>query len=249
MRALAGILLVAVTTLLGAAPLVEAVVVGPNNISTQLLDSLKTPNFLPPSSDLTLVVPEGVDVPSLLAQPIPNFEVPIEPAAAVAKNVVGATGGLTHPACIAETQRRAAMKPPQPPPAGDFPCIVPASNGAGIVDGVCFVNVCKGVASTGLDGLMSALKSIGSLSGIVTGILSKLIQGGGGGESAPPPTSPTSVAPVPTPVSTAVTSQSISPGNARAFDPTILLKQSAVIVQDLLHSLNPQVVQVPDRAQ
>ena len=171
-----------------------------------------------------------------------SFLASIDAPKAAGLNVVGATGGLTHPACIAETIRRANMKPPQPPPNGDFPCIVPASNGAGIVDGVCFVNVCKGVASTGLDGIMAALKSISSLSGIVSGILSKLIQGGSSAPDGPTPSASDSATPIVTPP----LSQSITTADAsQSLDMSLLFSQSAGIVQDLLRSLQSPDVQVP----
>ena len=169
----------------------------------------------------------------------PSYIQALDPAKAVGLNVVGATGGLTHPACIAETIRRANMKPPQPPPAGDFPCIVPAASG--IVDGVCFVNVCKGIASTGLDGIMAALKSIGSLGGIVSGILSKLIQGG----SSAPDSSAPSVSEPATPVVTPPASQSIAREVYQSPDMSLLFSQSRDIVQDLLRSLRSPDVQVP----
>lgn len=167
----------------------------------------------------------------------PSLLQALDPSKAVGLNVIGATGGLTHPACIAETQARIARK--QPPPAGDFPCIVPAASG--IVSGVCFVNVCKGVAATGLDGILSALKGIASLSGLVTGILSKLLQGGGQGDAPPPATSPTTVAPAP--LSASITSQSISANTTPLIDTSLLLKQSAVIVSDLLFALQSPAVQ------
>ena len=170
----------------------------------------------------------------------PSYIQALDPAKAVGLNVVGATGGLTHPACIAETIRRANMKPPQPPPAGDFPCIVPAASG--IVDGVCFVNVCKGIASTGLDGIMAALKSISSLSGIVSGILSKLIQGGSSAPDGPTPSASDSATPIVTPP----LSQSITTADAsQSLDMSLLFSQSAGIVQDLLRSLQSPDVQVP----
>ncbi len=172
-----------------------------------------------------------------------SFLTSIEAPKAAGLNVVGATGGLTHPACIAETQRRAAMMPPQPPPMGDFPCIVPA--GIGIVDGVCFSYVCKGIASTGLDGIMSALKSLSSLSGIVSGILSKLMQGG---SSAPEGPTPSASAPLP-PVVPPPTSQSILTNTLQPLDTSLLLRQSAIIVSDLLFSLNPPAVQGTGSAQ
>ncbi len=169
-----------------------------------------------------------------------SFLTSIEAPKAVGLNVVGATGGLTHPACIAETIRRANMKPPQPPPAGDFPCIVPAASG--IVDGVCFVNVCKGIASTGLDGIMAALKSIGSLGGIVSGILSKLLQGGSSAPDGPTPSASDST----TPIVRSPLSQSITTADAsQSPDMPLLFSQSAGIVQDLLRSLQSPDVQVP----
>lgn len=94
----------------------------------------------------------------------------------------GITGGEVHPACIAETKRRAAMKPPQPPPMGDFPCTVPITGVGGSVAGMCFAIKCKGMSSPGLDG---GQQGLGKLEGIVSqlmqGIMSKLMGGGGGG--------------------------------------------------------------------
>lgn len=161
----------------------------------------------------------------------------IDPTQAAGQSVVGVTGGLTHPACIAETQRRAAAK--QPPPMGDFPCIVPA--GVGVVDGVCFVNVCKGVSSTGLDGLMTALKGIGSLGGIVSGILSKLLQGGSSAPDSPPPAAAETIAPVSAPLSSGLISTNTDV--SQSLDMSLLLTQSAGIVRDLLRSLQSPDVQ------
>lgn len=163
-----------------------------------------------------------------------SFLQSIEPMKAAGLGVAGATGGLTHPACIAETQARAARK--QPPPAGDFPCIVPA--GTGIVDGVCFVNVCKGITSTGLDGIMSALKSIGSLGGIVSGILSKLLQGGSSAPDGPTPTPSETIPPVSTPLTSGLISSDTT--TYPSIDMTALFTHSKSVVQELLSALSPQ---------
>src|SRR3989344_7416758 len=104
----------------------------------------------------------NINIPDVNNVIDPSYLQPMEAGEAAGLNVAGMTGGLTHPACVTETARRAAMDPPQPPPHGDFPCMVPTSNSSGIVDGVCFVHECRGVASTGLDGLMSALGGLSS---------------------------------------------------------------------------------------
>src|SRR3989338_5737728 len=228
MRTTAFILLITVSFLSGAAP-VEAVVAGPGNISAELLSNLQAPNFLPPLQTLNIVGPAEIvnDLPAFLIEQIPPDIVPIEPAEAVGRNVPGATGGLTHPACVAETARRAAEE--QPPPMGDFPCVVPTSNASGIVDGVCFVNECRGVASTGLDGLLSALGGISSLGSIVSGIFEKLFQKepSGGDPSAAPATPP--------PASELLVTDQFQP-----IDMSKLFSGSATIVRDLLFALNPQ---------
>src|SRR3990167_1230025 len=189
MRTTAFVLLIMVSFLSSAAP-VEAVVAGPGNISTELLRNIEQPNFLPPLDRLGLIVPEGVNLPAALIEPIPNDLSPLDPSGAVGRNVPGATGGLTHSACGAGTARRRAAG--QPPLIGRFPCVVPTSNASGSVDGVCFVNECRGVASTGLDGLLSALGGISSLGSIVSGIFEKLLQKeqSGGDPSAAPATQP-----------------------------------------------------------
>jgi len=236
MRTTAFILLIMVSFLSSAAP-VEAVVAGPGNISTELLRNIEQPNFLPPLDRLNLIVPEGVNLPAALIEPIPNDLSPLDPSGAVGRNVPGATGGLTHPACVAETARRAAEE--QPPPMGDFPCVVPTSNASGIVDGVCFVNECKGVASTGLDGLLSALGGISSLGSIVSGIFEKLLQSG---PSSPSNSNPNVTAPqVPqTPQSTSllITNEPFTP-----LDMSKLFSDSAAIVRNLLSALNLQAEQ------
>lgn len=163
---------------------------------------------------------------------------PIDPTKAAGLDVAGATGALTHPACVAETARRAAMDPPQPPPNGDFPCVVPASNGAGVVDGVCFVKVCRGVSFTGLGGIMSAVSSIASLASTVGGILARLLQGspstpsGGGGDFGS--TTAREFSPAPQPLST---------GSLQTPDMSKLLSDSAAIVAKLGALLNPPPTQ------
>ena len=166
----------------------------------------------------------------------PSYLAPMEAGEAVGLNVPGMTGGLTHPACVAETARRAAMDPPQPPPNGDFPCVVPASNGAGVVNGVCFVKVCKGVSSTGLDGLLSALGGLSSLSSMVSSVLSNLLKpqpgspsGDGGNPGANADSQPT-----PPPLSS---------GLAQPINTSKLLSDSADIVRNLLSLLNPSAGQ------
>ena len=163
-----------------------------------------------------------------------SFLASMEPTQAAGLNVAGASGGLTHPACIAETNRRAAMQPPQPPPNGDFPCIVPASNGAGTVDGVCFVNVCRGVSFTGLGGIMSAVGSISSLSSIVSGIFGNLMQGGqstsgGAGDSGALSNTATSPA----------SSQLLSSDTLQPLDTSKMVSDSEETVNNLLFQLNP----------
>ena len=160
-----------------------------------------------------------------------SFLASIDAPKAAGLNVPGMTGGLTHPACVAETARRAAEE--QPPPHGDFPCVVPTSNASGIVDGVCFVNECRGVASTGLDGLLSALGGISSLGSIVSGIFEKLFQKepSGGDPSAAPATPPAT----PPPASELLVTNQFQP-----LDMSKLFSDSATIVRDLLFALNPQ---------
>lgn len=164
---------------------------------------------------------------------------PIDPTKAAGLDVAGATGALTHPACVAETARRAAMDPPQPPPNGDFPCVVPASNGAGVVDGVCFVKVCRGVSFTGLGGIMSAVSSIASLASTVGGILARLLQGspstppsGGGGDFGSTTANRSSF-----------TSEILSAGSLQTPDIPKLLSDSAAIVTKLGSLLNPPLTQ------
>lgn len=176
-------------------------------------------------------IPTDVKIPT-------DYLQPIDPAKAAGLDVAGATGALTHPACVAETARRAAMKPPQPPPNGDFPCVVPASNGAGVVDGVCFVKVCKGVSFTGFGGILSAVSSISSLASVVGGILARLLQGspstpsGGGGDFG------TTTANKPSPES-----QFLFTGSTQTPDMTKLLNDSAAIVTKLGSLLNPPSTQ------
>lgn len=234
MRAFSTITLVSLVFVFGATP-VEAVVAGPGNISAELLKALEAPGFTPPLSNLNLVVPEGVNLPALLTEPIPNVLTPIEPAEAVGRGVAGATGGLTHPACVAETARRAAMKPPQPPPNGDFPCMVPTSNNSGIVEGVCFAKVCKGIASTGLDGVLSTLGGLSSLSSMVSSILGNLLQPKPG---SPPDGGPDSTPPA-NPAAEQSTSLLITSTPLTELDMSRLFNDSAVIVSNLLGALNP----------
>jgi len=240
MRTTAFILLITVSFLSGAAP-VEAVVAGPGNISAELLSNLQAPNFLPPLQTLNIVGPAEIvnDLPAFLIEQIPPDIVPIEPAEAVGRNVPGATGGLTHPACVAETARRAAEE--QPPPMGDFPCIVPTSNASGIVDGVCFVNECRGVASTGLDGLLSALGGISSLGSIVSSVLENLLSPA---PSSPSDGSPNTTAPqtpsTPPPTSLLITNTPLTP-----LDMSKLFNDSAIIINNLLFALNPQAERTP----
>lgn len=236
MRTTAFILLITASFLSGAAP-VEAVVAGPGNISPELLKGLESPSFTPPLNTLNLIVPEGVNVPAVLARPIPTYDVPLDPSEAVGRNVVGATGGLTHPACVAETARRAAEE--QPPPMGDFPCVVPTSNASGIVDGVCFVSECRGVASTGLDGLLSALGGISSLGSIVSSILGNLLSPA---PSSPSDGSPNTTAPQ-APATPQPASELLKTDEFQAFDMSKLFNDSAIIISDLLFALNPPVAQ------
>jgi len=84
--------------------------------------------------------------------------------------MAGQSGEVDHPTCVAETERRRQKK--QPPPNGDFPCVVPASNGSGTVTGVCFVTKCRGKSFTGVGGqggggtgLDQVMKSLGELFG------------------------------------------------------------------------------------
>ena len=232
MRTTYFILLVAISSLLSAFP-VAAVVITPG--SAQVLQNALQPNSTVTLQDLTLVVPEGVDVPALLTEPVPNVLVPMDAGEAAGLNVPGMTGGLTHPACVAETARRAAMNPPQPPPHGDFPCMVPTSNSSGIVDGVCFVHECRGVASTGLGGLMSALGNISSLGSIVSSLLQNLLQ--------PKPSSPSdggvSTLPPQTPATPQSTSVLITGTPLTELDMSRLFNDSATIVGNLLGALNP----------
>jgi len=232
MRTTAFILLVAISSLLGAAP-AEAVVAGPGNISAELLKGLESPNFMPPLDRLYLAAPEGVNLPAALIEPIPNDLSLLDPSEAVGRNVVGATGGLTHPACVAETARRASED--QPPPHGDFPCVVPTSNSSGIVEGVCFVHECRGVSSTGLDGLMSALGSLSSLSSIVSSILGNLLQ--------PKPSSPLDGSPSGVPATNPTAEQStsflITSAPLTELDMSRLFSDSAIVVRNLLSALNP----------
>src|SRR3989338_2995570 len=238
MRTTAFILLIMASFLSSAAP-VEAVVAGPGNISTEMLRNIEQPNFLPPLDNLGLIVPEGVNLPAALIEPIPNDLSPLDPSGAVGRNVPGATGGLTHPACVAETARRAAEE--QPPPMGDFPCVVPTSNASGIVDGVCFVNECKGVASTGLDGLLSALGGISSLGSIVSSVLENLLSPA---PSSPSDGSPNTTAPqtpsTPPPTSLLITNTPLTP-----LDMSKLFNDSAIIINNLLFALNPQAERTP----
>jgi len=121
------------------------------------------------------VIPAQLNIPS-----------PLPPTEAVAKDVSGATGLLDHPTCVAEVNRRAALSPPQPPPSGDFPCVVPASNGAGVVNGMCFVTQCKGVSFTGLGGILTSIGTMAAIGGAVA-LVSKLLSSGqsaGGGTGA-----------------------------------------------------------------
>lgn len=184
-------------------------------------------------------ISDAIKIPGMTGITIdPTYLQPIDPAKAAGLDVAGATGGLTHPACVAETARRAAMDPPQPPPNGDFPCIVPASNGAGIVDGVCFVKVCRGVSFTGLGGIMSAVGSISSLVSVVGGILAKLLQGspgtpsGGGGDYGSTTANRSSF-----------TSGLLSTGPLQPLDMSKLLSDSADIVRNLGTLLNPPLTQ------
>ena len=169
-----------------------------------------------------------------------SFLTSMEPTQAAGLNVAGASGGLTHPACVMETNRRAAMQPPQPPPNGDFPCIVPASNGAGTVDGVCFVNVCRGVSFTGLGGIISAVGSISSLNSVVSGIFGNLMQGGqnssGGGAGDSGTVSTTATSPA--------SSQLLSSDTLQPLDTTQMLNDSEANVRNLLFQLNPPGAQV-----
>lgn len=241
MRALLGTSLLVVAVLLPVLR-AQAVVVGPGSASVadQLMQAIQPDSFLPPADNLSLIL-QGIsptDLPSILVQPIPTVVTdlpPISPAAADGLGVAGATGGLTHPACVAETARRAAMDPPQPPPNGDFPCVVPASNNSGIVEGVCFVTVCRGVASTGLDGLMSALSgNLSSLTSIVSSLLGNLLQ--------PKPSSPSDGAPDSALPTNPTVPQSTSPLITDALltpqDMSKLFNDSGIIVRDLLFSLN-----------
>ena len=144
-----------------------------------------TPYIPPPNGFMDL----GVHVmPAIDITPAPCFwcesvafptagPTPLPAEVAVKTPIPGATGGLTHPACVAETNRRAALSPPQPPPAGDFPCIVPASNGAGVVNGMCFATVCKGVSFTGLDGLLSNIGTMAAIAGMAA-LVAKLVASG-----------------------------------------------------------------------
>jgi len=169
----------------------------------------------------------------------PSYLQPMEAGEAAGLNVPGMTGGLTHPACVAETARRAAMDPPQPPPHGDFPCMVPTSNSSGIVDGVCFVHECRGVASTGLGGLMSALGNISSLGSIVSSLLQNLLQ--------PKPSSPSdggvSTLPPQTPATPQSTSVLITGTPLTELDMSRLFNDSGIIVRNLLGALNPSSAQ------
>lgn len=172
---------------------------------------------------------------SFAARVDPSYLFPLDPSAAVGLNVPGTTGGLTQPACVAETARRAALTPPQPPPSGDFPCVVPTFNSSGIVDGVCFATVCRGVASTGLDGQLFALDTVSPLSSVASGIAEKLAQGSPStppssyGFASPPQTS------LPTPP---FTFQRLTTGFAQPLDMSRLFRDSAVIVGNLLRALN-----------
>ncbi|MBI5457598.1 hypothetical protein HY971_02650 [Candidatus Kaiserbacteria bacterium] len=198
-------------------------------------------SFLPFTAFATLTTDGTEPVSGLIKIPNvtidPTYLAPINPTKAAGLDVAGATGGLTHPACVAETARRAAMKPPQPPPNGDFPCVVPTSNSSGIVEGLCFVNECRGVSSTGLNGIMSALSSLSSLSSAVNAVLSRLLQQSD--QSTPPSntgnpgidTSPQSTLPTP------------SSGLVQPLDTSKLLSDSAAMVSNLLFLLNPPAVQ------
>ena len=159
----------------------------------------------------------------------PSYLQPMDAGEAAGLNVPGMTGGLTHPACVAETARRASED--QPPPHGDFPCMVPTSNSSGIVDGVCFVHECRGVASTGLDGLMSALGGLSSLSSMVSSILQNLLQ--------PKPSSPSDGAPAVNPAAEQSTSLLITGTPLTELDMSRLFNDSATIVSNLLGALNP----------
>lgn len=155
---------------------------------------------------------------------------PIDPTKAAGLGVAGATGGLTHPACVAETIRRTSEE--QPPPHGDFPCVVPTSNASGIVDGVCFVYECRGVASTGLGGLLSALGGISSLGSIVSGILGKLMQ------KEPSADNPSTAAATP-PTTPPPASELLATDQFEPLDMSKLFNDSADIVRGLLSALNP----------
>ena len=177
----------------------------------------------------------NINIPDVNNVIDPSYLQPMEAAEAAGLNVPGMTGGLTHPACVAETARRAPMGPPQPPPHGDFPCMVPTSNGSGIVDGVCFVHECRGVASTGLDGLMSALGNLSSLSSMVSSILSNLLKPS---PSSPPGNNENITVPQ-TPATPQSTSLLITSAPLTELDMSKLFSDSAVIVRNLLGALNP----------
>jgi len=152
-------------------------------------------------------------------------------------NIPGASGGLTNPACVAETSARAARD--QPPPKGDFPCTpIPASNGSGFVYGVCFANVCKGTSFSLVGAITSFLSNI-PLSSIASAILGKIMGSGQGDSSG-------GAGDIGTPVpQTPLASQLISTDSTEPLDTSLMLAQSDKIVEDLNSALNPPGTQVP----
>ena len=189
-----------------------------------------TPGGIENVSDLI-----NINIPDVKNAIDPSYLQPMEAGEAAGLNVAGMTGGLTHPACVTETARRAAMDPPQPPPHGDFPCMVPTSNSSGIVDGVCFVHECRGVASTGLGGLMSALGNISSLGSIVSSLLQNLLQ--------PKPSSPSDGSSDGAAAANQSAEQStsllITSAPLTELEMSRLFNDSATIVSNLLGALNP----------
>ncbi len=133
---------------------------------------------LPPGGGIPPIPvnPHGI-IPPLNIPPISSINTALPADKAVNMAVQGATGALTHPVCVAETNRRAALSPPQPPPSGDFPCVVPASNGAGVVNGMCFATVCKGASFTGLDGLLSSIGTLAAIAGMAA-LVGKFVSSG-----------------------------------------------------------------------
>lgn len=160
------------------------------------------------------------------------FLTPINPSAAVGLGVAGATGGLTHPTCVAAVAAGSS--------AGT-PCLVPVTGFSIPVVGVCAATVCSGTAYAGVGGVLSAIGSIASIASAVSGVLSALLGGGSSAPDSPPPIASETIAPISAPLTSGLISTDTDV--SQSLDLSLLFTQSADIVRDLLRSLQSSDVQ------